>query len=59
MVALCTEKKPWTFVQNLYKKLNKDINSDNSWYNKVGRVVTKWEAKVKYWYRNIEKKYLL
>ena len=24
-----TEKKPWTNLQNLYKKLSKGINSDN------------------------------
>ena len=39
-----TEKKPWTNLQNLYKKWSKEIKSDNFCYCKVGRAITKGEA---------------
>ena len=39
-----TEKKPWTNLQNSYKNLSKEIKSDNFWYHKVGREITKWGA---------------
>ena len=39
-----TEKKPWNNLQNLYKKINKEVKSDNFCYRKVGRAITKWGA---------------
>ena len=39
-----TEKKPWTNLQNSYKKWSKEIKSDNFCYRKVGRAITKWGA---------------
>ena len=39
-----TEKKPWTNLQNQYKKWNKDIKSNNFYYHKVERAITKCEA---------------
>ena len=36
-----TEKKPWTNLQNSYKNLSKEIKSDNFWYGKVGRAITR------------------
>ena len=38
-----TEKKPWTNLQNLHKNLSIEIKSDNCFYSKVGRSITKWE----------------
>ena len=35
------KKKPGIPVQNLYKKWSKEIKSDNFWYRKVGRAITK------------------
>ena len=37
-----TEKKP--IYKNLYKKISKEIKSDNFSYRKVGRAITKWGA---------------
>ena len=39
-----TEKKPWTNLQNAYKNWSKEIKSDNFWYSKVGRAISKWGA---------------
>ena len=39
-----TEKKPWTYLQNSFKNLSKEIKSDNFYYRKVGRAITVWEA---------------
>ena len=39
-----TEKKPWTNLQNLYKKWSKGIKSDNFCCHKVGRAITKSET---------------
>ena len=36
-----TEKKPLTKLENLYKRLSKEIKSDNFCYRKVGREVAK------------------
>ena len=41
------EKKPCTIVQNQYKKLIKEIKSDNFYYQKGGRAITIWKAIVK------------
>ena len=49
------EKKPWTDLQNSYKYWSKEIKSDNFFYRKVGRAITKWGAIVQYCYRNIGK----
>ena len=45
------EEKPWTQVQKRYKKLSKEVNSDNFCYRKVGRAISLWVA--------IEKSYIL
>ena len=37
-----TEKKPWTNLQISYKNWSKEIKSDNFFYRKVGRTITKW-----------------
>ena len=39
-----TEKKPWTNLQPSYKNLSKEIKSDNFFYCKVGRAITKLGA---------------
>ena len=37
-----TEKKPLTNLQYQYKKLSKEVKSNNFCYRKVGRAITKW-----------------
>ena len=39
-----TEKKQWTNLQNLYKKLSNEIKSDNFCYRTVVKSITIWGA---------------
>ena len=51
------EKKPWTNLQNRYKKNSKEkkVKSDNFCHRKVRIAITKWGTIVQYCYCNIGK----
>ena len=36
-----TEKNSWINLQNLYKNWSKEVKSENFFYRKVGRAITK------------------